>query len=168
MQNWMAIFGVAALSALFWLGHWIGKINEHKTGVGKTIDEIRKDIKKILKRMPVPTVTGASPLQLTDLGKSISEDLNAEEWAKSIVSSLQDQVKGMLPFEIQEWCLNYVKYDLQPNASQTLRLNMAAYNNALDLDAVLDVLALEMRDLMLDLFEIPNLDSEQPDTPTRP
>ena len=160
----MAIFGVAALSALFWLGHWIGKVNEHKKGVGKAIEEIRKDIKKILKRMPVPTVTGRSPLQLTDLGKSISEDLDAKEWAKDIVPSLQDQVKGMLPFELQDWCMNYVKNEFQPDASQTLRLNMAAYNNALDLDAVLDVLALEMRDLMLKLFEIPNTEPEQADT----
>ena len=172
MEPWIAIVGVSIGTGLVWLILWIGSVREHKSAASETFKEIKNTLGRlerimgsILLRVRGGTTEGGSPLQLTDLGKSISEDLDTKEWAKAIVPSLQDQVKGMLPFELQDWCLSYVKNEFQPTASQTLRLNMAAYNNALDLDAVLDVLALEMRDLMLELFEIPNTDPEQLDTP---
>ena len=75
MENWIAIIGVAAISALFWLGHWIGTVNEHKAGVGKCLDGIRQDIRKILTRLPAPTIKSNSPIQLTELGRSISGEI---------------------------------------------------------------------------------------------
>ena len=149
MENWIAIVGIAAISALFWLGHWIGGINEHKSSVGKYIDEIREDIKKILRRLPAPTIEGNSPIQLTDLGRSISDDLKALDWVARIAPTLAERTRGKQPFEIQEMCFDYVKDEFTPEPAQLVELQRCAYENAIDIDAVLDVLAVELRDYFL-------------------
>ena len=43
----VVIAAIAILGGLAKWIHWMGGINEHKNGVGRVLDEIRADIKKI-------------------------------------------------------------------------------------------------------------------------
>ena len=70
----LAILLVFALGGLVWLSKWIGGVNEHKSEVGKFMEEIRDDIKKIFRRLPSKTLDRGSPIQLTALGDSRLEE----------------------------------------------------------------------------------------------
>ena len=80
--------GVAATGGLCKLCLWIGGMNSFRATVGGAIEgihldiqEMRRDIKEILRQLPSSTISGGSPLRLTDLGRAISEDIGARAWA---------------------------------------------------------------------------------------
>ena len=68
----LAVLLVAALAGLVWLSKWIGGVNEHKSEVGRLMQEIRTDIKKIFQRLPSEALDRDSPIRLTDLGDEMA------------------------------------------------------------------------------------------------
>ena len=154
MENWIVpivLVVIAAVTAAGKLIYWMGEVNADRNGINEFMKEIRDDIKKILRRLPAPTTKNSSPIQLTKLGRSISDELNTRDWVDRIAPSLTERVKGKRPFEIQNFCFDYVKDEFEPDAAQLLRLQESAYENAIDLDGVLDVFAIELRDRLLEL-----------------
>ena len=111
--------------------------------------EVRDDIKEILGRLPSPTVTDASPLQLTDCGKSISERLGAVALAQGLAPRLQAQIEGQTPYEIQEKFFDYVRHEYEPPDEVETRIKTCAYDHGIKRGQVLDVLAVELRDMLL-------------------
>lgn len=45
------------------------------------LEDIREDIKEILRRLPPTEIVGESPIGLTDLGQAISNEVNGQDWA---------------------------------------------------------------------------------------
>ena len=151
-----------AILALIGAGFWAGKMQEHKGTVQKFMQEIRDDIKKILRLLPKAVAAGESPLQLTDLGKSISVAIGAKTWAERTAQNLQAHTKGMQPYEIQEFSFSHVK-DFTPTAEQEAKIKSCAYENALKQEKVLDVLALELRDRLLELAGLQAPENDESD-----
>ena len=158
MNEWLAnpVAWVAALSALslvvggaFAFGTWKGKVDSDRASFKEFMNEVRDDIKEILGRLPSPTVTDASPLQLTDCGKSISERLGAADLAQGLAPLLQAQVEGKTPYEIQETCFDYVRHEYEPPEDVETRVKTCAYDHGIKRGQVLDVLAVELRDKLL-------------------
>lgn len=151
MAEWWAnpIFLLVAASTLIGIGVWIGKVNEHRSTVHAFMVEIREDIKRILGRLPSATVMGQSPLQLTKLGQSISEALDAPRWAEETARMLAVRAKGKSPFDIQDFCMKYVHHEFHPPAALEAKIKSCAYDNGIDTRQVLDVLAIELRDKLL-------------------
>ena len=143
----VAVLSVAGL--IFATGQWVGRVNSHVSGVSALLKEIRSDIKQILSRLPPIAVAGDSPLRLTDLGESVSKTLDAKRWAGQIASTLSERPSDEPPYEIQDFCFRYVKQELKPIPEQDAQLRMCAYENGIELDKVLDVLAIELRDALL-------------------
>ena len=75
------------------IGIWIGKVNSDRASFKDFMKEIRKDIKTILGRLPPGPVTGSSPLQLTDLGESISQTLEARNWQNELPGNCRNEFK---------------------------------------------------------------------------
>ena len=111
--------------------------------------EIRDDIKQIFSRLPPVPVSNESPLQLTDLGKNISSTLKGRDWAKRTASELVKQIQDKKPFEIQEFCFDYVQKEFKPTSDQDERIRACAYENGLKREQVLEVLVIELRDAIL-------------------
>ena len=153
MAGWLTnpLFLLVAASTLIGVGIWIGKVNEHRNTVHAFMVEIREDIKRILGRLPSATVGGHSPLQLTELGQSISEALDAPRWAEGSARMLAVRAKGKLPFDIQDFCMRYVHHEFHPSADLEAKIKSCAYENGIDSKQVLDVLAIELRDKLLTL-----------------
>lgn len=154
MENWQAIvitisvagMAIAVGTLLFKAGSWKGSIDgwrvsidgwrdsvdewrdsidEWKGSVDETLNEIREDIKNIFDRLlPDVTVEG-SPLTLTDLGKSISEELDDRGWAKSMATTLKDEVTGLEPFEIHEFSESYMAEIFEPTEEQSAKMEGA-------------------------------------------
>lgn len=166
---------VAAIGLVFFIGNWKGKVDERVENIKGTTDddrsafrafaeEIRGDIKKILLRLD-PIAEGASPLSLNELGKKVSGEIGAGEWAVRVAPTLSDRVKGMAEYDIQGFCFNYVDDELKLSDEQRERVKQAAYSNGLDEDTVRRVLAFELRDRLLDLAGLDHAGEKKPPSP---
>ena len=153
MEGWMAIVGVASASALFWFFHWIGKMNEHKSGVSAFMNEIRADVKKILGRLPAQTTASASPIRLTDLGETVSVELSAKDWAEPRVERVLANHRSKSAYEIQEYCFQYVKQNNVLDDEMREKVLASAFEHGLTRDQVVRVLGIELRDQVLTRLE---------------
>lgn len=89
-------------------------------------------------------------MRLTDLGNTIAGELDTTSWAKRTAEGLRDQAKGKRPYEIQEFCFEYVSSDeFRPSDDLTVAIETCAYDHGIDDDQVRTVLAITLRDELL-------------------
>ena len=164
MENWIvpiALVVIAVVTGVGKLVYWMGEVNTDRKGVNDFMKEIRDDVKEILGRLAPSPLAGGSPLRLTDLGKSISVTLEAKAWAERTAQGLQAQIEGKQPYEIHEISFAHVKDDFTPTDEQDARIKSCAYENALPRGKVLDVMAVELRDKLLELAGLPAPDNNE-------
>ena len=109
--------------------------------------EVRDDIKQIFLRLPPVPVAGSSPLRLTDFGEKMADFMRAKPWASDLAPSLQAEVAGKRPFEVDEFSRGYVQSRLNDELKE--RVAACAYEFGVDRDAVLRVLQVVLRDELL-------------------
>ncbi len=162
-----AILFVAICGGLIALGRFIGStskevknldksaerdrstFNRVAEGIKNDVDVIREDIKKILNRLPStsPLVESGSPLRLTEFGKKISASIRAEAWAEELAPTLLHEVKGKEPFEIDEYCQEYVHEKLTPDWER--RIARSAYEFGTDQNGIKKAMAVVLREKLL-------------------
>ena len=158
------LFLIAAVSGLatviFKVGVWKSKVDSAMSGAEKSIEglraemqdfmnEIRVDIKKIFNRLS-PTIGSESPISLTKLGEKVSEEIDAPGWARNMAPTFLDEVRGQSP---QEFCMDFCTTRYEPDDDLKYRLEQCAFENGVDLDSVLRVLGVELRDRVLALSQ---------------
>ena len=141
---------VAFVSLVFACGNWYGRVNSDRKSFKDFMAEVRDDIKEILKRLPPVVTTKSSPIRLTELGKSISNELEALTWAKQTATLLQNRVVGKHPYEIQNFCFDYVAKESVLPEGMNEKIKSCAYENGITTEQVLEVLAVELRDELLE------------------
>ena len=144
---------IAICTAIFKSGTWVGGVNEDRKSFKKFMEEVKEKLDKILERLPAVPFVGSSPLRLTDLGQKMSAQVGGKEWVARIVPDLINDVAGMPPYEIQEFCINYMTQTFRPTPAQLAKLQECAYESGLEVSNVLKVLAVELRDKLLELTE---------------
>ena len=130
---------------IFW---WVAKVDAGERDFRAFTKEVRDDIKRILLRLD-PTLEGNSPKRLNELGLTIANRLNADEWAAGLAPKLLPDIKGLRPFEIDNFCYEYVNNKL--GDEWTERLAAAAYEHGVDRGAVRSVLWIVLRDELIRL-----------------
>lgn len=115
------------------------------------LDEIREDIKKIFRRLPPVEAADANPLKLTDLGHAISKDVEGVAWAIRTAPDLEGQVDGLEAFEIQRFCFDYAAESGTFDDAMTRAIQKSAYERGVREEQVVRVLAIELRDKLLEL-----------------
>lgn len=125
-----------------------GNIAENREFSRKISQDV-EGIKATLGQLPSTAVSDSSPLHLTDMGESISAALQARKWAERTAAALGERVKGKRPYEIQDLSFEYVKNEFEPTEEQEVEIRTCAYEKGVKRDIVLDVLAVELRDVLL-------------------
>ena len=81
---------VSVMAAISGIGYWVGQVNSDRKSLKECMDEIRKDIKDILGRLPSPRpVQGASELRTISrlgIGRSLWRDrclTTSVPWSRS-------------------------------------------------------------------------------------
>lgn len=135
---------------------WKGGVNTDITSFKGFMKEIRNDIKEILKRLPVDPISGGSPLQLTEFGVKISNDIDGKAWAKELAEKLKNRIFDKQPFEIYDLSIQFIKTENRYSFTedQKIRVKTAAYDNAVEEDRVWDVLIIELRDRLLEIQKL--------------
>ena len=127
---------------------WRGAVDADRSTFKRFMDEVRDDIKKILGRLPRAVTEGHSPLRLNDLGKAVSKEIDARAWADRIIPTVSKKLENHEAFEIQDFCFVYVtKMDYSEEEERAIK--KSAYENAISVDQVKRVLAIELRDKLL-------------------
>ena len=145
---------VSAIGGLIWkVATWKTKVDDDRSIFKSTLEsfmkEIRDDIKTILGRMDPAVASRASPLSLNKLGKSIAEEMGTYQWATNLAPTLLDKVKGMEPFQIDEFCDQYVYSELTDHWQGVVAAT--AYSKGLTRGDVRTVFHITLRDELLRL-----------------
>ena len=159
----IAVVIIPTIGLVIWMSRWFGKhgewmkaMDEFKRDTKAALVEIRDDIKKVLAALPPNVLGGASPVGLTDLGKKVSECVEAAAWAEQKAPELIDAVTGKSAYDVQEFCIQYMRTEYKSATAQDESFKKCAFEHGIKLDQVLDVCAIELRDRLLRL-----LDSEE-------
>ena len=153
MTEWLSlpviiVAGLALVAAIAKAGMWISEVNTDRTHVKFLLEEIRQDSKNIRARLPpLPVVKRSSPLSLTDFGEKIEARLSAGKWASRLAPSLEDENSASEPFEIDDYCWNYVREQLSPDWETKVRA--CAYEFGVEDRDVRLVLRVALRDARL-------------------
>ena len=145
---WIAV-AIAVGGLIFGAGKWVGAVNSDRTSFNEFMKEIRDDVKKILDRLPSQAVSSGSPLQLTELGRTISARIGGLSIAEELAAKMREQAGGKQAYEIQEICFDYVLKRYEPPEEQEALIKECAYENGIDLEQVMKVIAVELRDFLL-------------------
>ena len=157
---WWVVAGLAVtfIAAIIKFARWTGRVDSRLNaldkaiaGLRKEIAEIREDIRKLLHGQSAKTISSDSPLKLTELGQRISTSLDTPSIADGLARELRARAEGKQPYDIQELSFDFVRDEYRPSDEVDARIKQCAYENGLDRDAVLDVLAVQLRDRLLEL-----------------
>ena len=141
---------LAIIAAIAGVGYWVGQVNSDRKSFKEFMKDVRDDIKTILKRLPAePILGGNSPVQLTDFGKRLADQMGAQRWAEELAASLLDSVRGKKPSEVDEFCTTYVSSKL--DALMESVLTDVAYEVGRDKEEVRPVLRVVLRE---ELFKL--------------
>ena len=141
---------VFVAAEFFTMREWKGEIKEWKKGVDKWKEGVDKKLTEIFQALSSKTVSGASPRSLTPLGKAISEQLGAADWAREEAESIFYLLPNRRPYEVQEFASDYVHGGKFNDIDLVLRMEDCAYNRGINTFEVRDVFAVELRDALLD------------------
>ncbi|WP_419938673.1 hypothetical protein [Candidatus Palauibacter sp.] len=96
-----------------------------------------------------PLMTGESPLRLTELGKKVSSQVGAKEWAWEHAPKLGEQLGEVKEYAIQQVCFEYAENRQNFSPRRLGRIQDVAYDNGIEDGAVRRVMAVELRDGMI-------------------
>ena len=145
---------IAILTVVFFTGRWIEKVNSDRTTLREFIDAVGQKLDTILERLPQTTTKPGSPLQLTKLGQDISDELGIKQWAQEKVDSLSDDLHNKQPYEIEEYCYDYVRKNLHRERDQMKLMSQCAYENGIKISQIFEIYALEMRDMFVNALNL--------------
>ncbi|MCY4262016.1 MAG: hypothetical protein OXC97_01660 [Candidatus Dadabacteria bacterium] len=132
--------------------YWAGTIHTSISTLKKSIEEIKNDIKEIfdrLSKISTQTLETKNPPRLNELGREVSEEIKASEWAEKIGPSLVSQIKDKQDYEIQKFSFDYVRKNLKEELQ--IKIEICAYEKRLVKSDILDVLGVVLRDKLLKL-----------------
>ena len=105
-----------------------------------------------------PRLTAGGPLQLNDLGRKVSAEIQADEWAAEIAPSLAERAAAEPAYKVDALCGHYVEQFLHQEMRD--RVDEAAYEHGIERPGVLAVLRIMLRNRILGDRQ------EDPDAPT--
>ena len=91
----------------------------------------------------------SDPRTLSARGRKISREMDARSLALTLARELPDRTDGMNEYDVQNFCLEYVRYEYVPAAEIEKRMKGIAYDNNITMHSVQAVLAFELRDALL-------------------
>ena len=140
---------IAVAGLLGRLIYWMGTVDTDRKNFRLFIEEVRADIKQILGRLPPTAVTSSSPVRLTDLGHKISAEIDAKALAEELAGELAPIHRTKHAYEVQDGCMQSALNEYKPPPEVAVRIMGAVFENGIDKEQVLRVIAVELRDRLL-------------------
>ena len=142
-------------------GEWKGEVNTDRDHFKTFMEEmrvemreIRNSIEKLFIRPTLPPsssqpITNSSPLSLTDFGEKIASDLHASYWVTKEAPKVWSYVQTLIEdYDVQEYCFQHVRRYLSDE--MRTRVKRIAFERGTDIEGVYNVLAIVLRDSLLE------------------
>ena len=110
--------------------------------------EIRDDIRCILKSLAPQVATRGGPIRLDTFGESIASSIEASELAKELSAEQVKSLRGKMDYEVDAFCRKFVSDSLPKSWKR--KVDQCAYERGIDVDAVLTVLHIVLRDTLIE------------------
>jgi len=152
---YLAIIGVivGVVGVMFRFGVWVGSVNTRLSSLTAFVDTVNSKLDRIIAALEPSVVAPGSPLELTELGRSISERLDAERWARKTIRDLHDRVAEAQfseKFEFHEMAEAFVTKEFEPDENFLRKMRDCAYEKGISLVQVQKVLIVVLRNALLD------------------
>jgi len=98
-------------------------------------------------RQPEPLLAANSPLQLTEIGRTIANEIEADAWAAELAPILTERAATEPPYKVDALCEDYVDRFLEQQMRD--RVAEAAYEHGMERRDVLAVLRVVLRNRLL-------------------
>ena len=116
--------------------------------------EMQKAVVNIYKIFPSEkTVEENSPIQLSELGREVSNEIDASNWAQKHALQLISSSRDKEEFEIFDSCVDYVDDKFQSDQSFYKTIRSTAYNRSISNSSILKVFQVELRNHIIKLLE---------------
>ena len=152
---------IVAILYMVWKGaRWTARVDSDigtlKRDVGtlkRDVDALKGIFKDFLqtldKLLPLvsPSLERGSPLRLSEYGESVVASIGAEDWVEPVALKLQDEVKGMRPYQVERFCQS----NIEDYLSGTMRTSIdeAIYEFGLSRHEMRTMLWIMLRDRLL-------------------
>ena len=141
----------------------IGVMNSNITSMCTKMDILFQRIEKL----PSNVFQSDSPLSLSDYGQGLSDKINAHaiaaKYKERLISMAREQ--NMRPYQIQQCCFEYaskeILKDLEKNDKERYYLlTDAAFNEGVEIEKLLQITGLVLRDQVLETFNGSNTNAK--------
>ena len=110
---------------------------------------------------PESTPSASGALRLSELGEAIGREIGARAIAEAIAPALDPHTAGLHPYEVQELCKRHMHEEYGPEENARMRILDSAYERGVTHEQVLDVIAIELRDIVLERAEHARRENEE-------
>ena len=125
-------------------------LNKFEKRLSRVEDQIAGLYNYLLTIFGPKVIKSESPIVLSELGESISEEIAAQVWADKVSKTLVEEVKGKDSYEIQIFCFQYVEETAEYSDEEQRAIHDSAYKLGIKASDVRRVLAVELRDKLLE------------------
>lgn len=153
IRNYASALTLASL--LLAAGGWAGWATLEVNGIddfGASLDELSDEVSALTSGR-FHTISATSPYALTSRGQAISKNIDGENLIQPFASELAKEAAKMEPYEIHGISLDHVHAKYRENAEFKRLIGRSSYENGVTDRAVIDILAIELRDALLKLSE---------------
>lgn len=157
----MAILGVLGLiggviAFVYKWGRWTGSVDADRKTFKEFMEEVKNDIKELLRRLPPVTTAGQSPIELTDLGKKVVTMLQPDQWIESYASQRLPRTDDMSLYQIQQDAFDFAEQELltriQNDAPELVKaIENCAFHHGISVGEVMKALGVVLRNKMFQL-----------------
>lgn len=129
---------------------WRGRVDRRFSGIGTRLAKIEDKIGNIILVLlggPREALFGTnSPVTLTSHGNDVARSIDAFSWATGEAEKHRAEVVGKSDHRIQEYCIRYCQFEYTPPESYLAVLEKCAFETGVQMDGILQVLAVVLRD----------------------
>ena len=168
---WGVVAAALAIGGLiFKLGQWTKAVNLNLGFLKENLESFRKTMEnamekngekfdnifnKIVEWQTSKTLTSESPLDLSELGRTISGELDVPSLVEELLPPLLELAKGKSKnvYDVQEMCFKFVREEFEPDDEFNERMKNCAYGHGIVIDEVHDVIAILLRKATLEHYE---------------
>ncbi|MCY4188435.1 MAG: hypothetical protein OXD30_08125 [Bryobacterales bacterium] len=131
----------------------VGALKQDVDAFKRDVDALKGIFKDFLqtldKLLPLvsPSIERGSPLRLSEYGESVVASIGAEDWVEPVALKLQDEVKGMRPYQVERFCQS----NIEDYLGETMRTSIdeAIYEFGLSRHEMRTMLWIMLRDRLL-------------------
>lgn len=129
---------------------WRGRVDRRLSRIGTRLAKIEDKIGNLILILlggPREALFGTnSPVALTSHGKEVARSIDAFSWAAGEAEKHRAEVVGKSDHRIQEYCTRYCQFEYTPSESYLAVLEKCAFETRVQMDGILQVLAVVLRD----------------------